>query len=78
MSAGSTLAPGGKARLEQIASPIALPISPTIPVSRRVQAPYYLRSPWTKVLDMRPGGLTPPAPKTPSSTPTPTDPPLGE
>ena len=41
-----------------------------------VQAPYYMRSPWTKVLDMRPGGLTPPAPKTPPSPPAVSNPPL--
>jgi hypothetical protein len=43
-----------------------------------IQTPYYMRSPWTKVLDMRPGGLTPPAPKTPPSTPAPTNPPLDD
>ena len=41
-----------------------------------IQTPYYMRSPWTKVLDMRRGGLTPPAPRTPPSTPAPTNPPL--
>jgi hypothetical protein len=41
-----------------------------------VQTPYYMRSPWTKTLDMRPGGLTPPAPKAPPSPPAPTNPPL--
>jgi hypothetical protein len=41
-----------------------------------IQTPYYMRSPWTKTLDMRPGGLTPPAPKTPPSTPAPTNPPM--
>ena len=40
------------------------------------QAPYYMRSPWTKVLDMRPGGITPPAPKAPPSSPAPSNPPL--
>ena len=43
-----------------------------------VQAPYYLRSPWTKRPDMRPGGLTPPASKAPPSAPAPTNPPLDE
>lgn len=43
-----------------------------------IQTPYYMRSPWTAVLDMRPGGLTPPAPKTPPSTPAPTNPPLDD
>jgi hypothetical protein len=43
-----------------------------------VQAPYYMRSPWTKVPDRRLGGLTPPAPKTPPSAPAPTNPPLDE
>ncbi len=43
-----------------------------------VQTPYYTRSPWTKVLDMHPGGLTPPAPKAPASASAPTNPPLGE
>ncbi len=43
-----------------------------------VQTPYYMRSPWTKVLDMRRGGLTPPAPKAPPSKPAPTNPPLEE
>ena len=43
-----------------------------------VQAPYYMRSPWTKAPDMRPGGLTPPAPKAPPSAPAPTNPPLNE
>ena len=43
-----------------------------------VQTPYYMRSPWTTVLDMRQGGLTPPAPRTPPSQPAPTNPPLVE
>jgi hypothetical protein len=41
-----------------------------------IQTPYYMRSPWTQVLDMRPGGLTPPAPRTPPSKPARTNPPL--
>jgi hypothetical protein len=41
-----------------------------------VQAPYYMRSPWTKVRDTRPGGLTPPAPRTPPSLPAAGNPPL--
>jgi hypothetical protein len=41
-----------------------------------IQTPYYLRSPWTKSPEMRPGGLTPPAPKAPPSKPAPTNPPL--
>ncbi|HEY5410098.1 MAG TPA: hypothetical protein VIJ94_05160 [Caulobacteraceae bacterium] len=43
-----------------------------------VQTPYYMRSPWTKVLDRRSGGLTPPAPKTPPSSPASTNPPLDQ
>ncbi len=43
-----------------------------------IQTPYYMRSPWTKVPDMRPGGLTPPAPKAPPSPPAPTNPPPDE
>ena len=43
-----------------------------------IQTPYYMRSPWTKLPDMRPGGLTPPALPTPPSTPAPTNPPLDE
>jgi len=43
-----------------------------------IQTPYYMRSPWTKIPDMRAGGLTPPAPKTPPSTPAPTNLPLDE
>jgi hypothetical protein len=41
-----------------------------------IQTPYYMRSPWTKTPEMRRGGLTPPAPKAPPSTPAPTNPPL--
>jgi hypothetical protein len=37
-----------------------------------------MRSPWTKAPEMRPGGLTPPAPKAPPSQPAPTNPPLDE
>ena len=43
-----------------------------------IQTPYYMRSPWTKLPDMRPGGLTPPALPTPPSTPAPTNLPLDE
>jgi hypothetical protein len=43
-----------------------------------IQTPYYMRSPWTKAPEMRPGGLTPPAPRTPPSRPAPTNPPLDE
>ena len=43
-----------------------------------IQTPYYLRSPWTKVPETRPGGLTPPAPKAPPSKPAPTNPPPDE
>ena len=42
------------------------------------QVPYYMRSPWTRTLDTRPGGLTPPAPKAAPSKPGPTNPPLDE
>lgn len=42
------------------------------------QVPYYMRSPWTKRWEMRPGGLTPAAPKAPPSQPAPTNPPLAE
>jgi hypothetical protein len=42
-----------------------------------VQTPYYMRSPWTKSPEMRPGGLTPPADPVPTSLPAPTNPPLG-
>ena len=41
-----------------------------------IQTPYYMRSPWTKTPEMRAGGLTPPAPKTPPSRPAETNPPL--
>ncbi len=41
-----------------------------------IQTPYYMRSPWTNAPEMRPGGLTPPAPKTPPSQPAATNPPL--
>jgi hypothetical protein len=41
-----------------------------------IQTPYYMRSPWTKSPEMRPGGLTPPAPKAPPSTPASGNPPL--
>ena len=41
-----------------------------------VQAPYYMRSPWTAVPERRPGGLTPPAAKAPPSTPASGNPPL--
>jgi hypothetical protein len=43
-----------------------------------IQTAYYMRSPWTKTPDMRPGGLTPPAPKAPPSAPAQTNPPLPE
>jgi hypothetical protein len=43
-----------------------------------IQTPYYMRSPWTKAPEMRPGGLTPPAPRTPPSRSAPTNPPLEE
>ncbi len=43
-----------------------------------IQTPYYMRSPWTRDPEMRPGGLTPPAPKTPPSKPAPTNPPLDD
>jgi hypothetical protein len=41
-----------------------------------IQTPYYMRSPWTRDPEMRPGGLTPPAPKTPPSQPAAGNPPL--
>jgi hypothetical protein len=41
-----------------------------------IQTPYYMRSPWTARPDMDPGGLTPPAPRTPPSKPAPANPPL--
>jgi hypothetical protein len=43
-----------------------------------VQTAYYMRSPWTKQLDMRKGGLTPPPPAAPPSTPAESNPPLDE
>ena len=43
-----------------------------------VQTPYYMRSPWSKKLDMHRGGLTPPAPPAPPSEPAPTNPPLND
>ena len=43
-----------------------------------VQAPYYMRSPWTKTPEMRRGGLTPPAAKTPPSAPAAGNPPLDD
>jgi len=41
-----------------------------------VQAPYYMRSPWTAKPEMRKGGITPPAPPAPPSQPAETNPPL--
>jgi hypothetical protein len=43
-----------------------------------IQTPYYMRSPWTKAPETRPGGLTPPAPRAPPSPPAPTNPPLDD
>ena len=43
-----------------------------------VQAPYYMRSPWTAVPETRRGGLTPPAAKTPPSAPAAGNPPLDD
>ncbi|WP_404714117.1 hypothetical protein [Sphingomonas sp. MMS24-J13] len=43
-----------------------------------IQTAYYMRSPWTAHPDMRPGGITPPAPPAPPSSPAPTNPPLPE
>lgn len=41
-----------------------------------VQAPYYMRSPWTVKPEMRKGGITPPAPPAPPSEPAKTNPPI--
>jgi hypothetical protein len=41
-----------------------------------VQAPYYMRSPWTKQPETRKGGLTQPPPPPPPSTPAETNPPI--
>lgn len=41
-----------------------------------VQTAYYMRSPWTAHPEMRKGGITPPAPPAPASSPAPTNPPL--
>lgn len=43
-----------------------------------IQTPYYMRSPWSQAPETRPGGLTPPAPKTPASSPAPTNAPLDD
>lgn len=43
-----------------------------------IQTAYYMRSPWTVHPDMRPGGITPPAPPAPPSSPAPTNPPLAD
>ena len=42
-----------------------------------VQTPYYMRSPWTKNPEMRPGGLSQPPAPPPPSAPAPTNPPIG-
>lgn len=41
-----------------------------------IQTPYYMRSPWTKVWEMRKGGITPPPPPAPPSRPAETNPPI--
>ncbi len=43
-----------------------------------VQTPYYMRSPWSKTLDRRKGGLTPPPPPAPPSSPAPGNPPIDD
>ena len=41
-----------------------------------IQTPYYMRSPWSRHWDARPGGIVPPAPLAPPSAPAPTNPPI--